>query len=353
MAVTKNQEKINNITKTRSRVVSNQYRRMVLTRAAESLLGKRVDRVDYPGGKSRESIRLTMQDDTSVIATRRSNLTRARLEVRTLTSLNKHNAPVPRLLANNHSHVLIQEEVMGERLSSALKNANKEQYETLVAAALDSMASIHAAASQENLELFATKLGNQSQWIAGLVNRPAVIGEYLKVKAPELDLDSLITLLSVKQQRFIKWDSRPGNAIVEANGRIVWFDWEHAGTRNRLDDMAWILGDEFLPEFAETEASLIERFIPQFADAMSAKQAHDYLMAYGTFHMVVRLGLILKHMDGEWWDQDYCIDGDKIGVTLLCAQRLCERGGRWSGQCELTQPLASWFASIKLSLTSL
>jgi len=125
------------------------------------------------------------------------------------------------------------------------------------------------------------------------------------------------------------------------------------GTRNRLDDMAWILGDEFLPDFPKAEQSLVERFIPKFADLLSVQQAHNYLMAYGTFHMVVRLGLILKHMDGEWWDQDYCIDGDKIGVTLLCAQRLCARGSRWSGNCELTKPLSGWFTKISHNLNSL
>ena len=49
---------------------------------------------------------------------------------------------------------------------------------------------------------------------------------------PELDEPSLIALLRVKTPAFIKWDARPGNAIVNKNGTITWFDWEHCGCRS-------------------------------------------------------------------------------------------------------------------------
>jgi len=181
MDVAKQKEQRKKESRSAHRKKSNLYRRMVLMRATESLLGKKVDRVEFPGGKNRESIRLLLQDNTSVIATRRANMHRARTEVRTLSSLNKHNAPVP----------------------------SEQQYQSLISAALDSMVCIHTAATKENLESSATALGNEIGWIKGLINRPAVIGEYLNVKAPVLDLNKLVKLLAVKQHRFVKWDKEP------------------------------------------------------------------------------------------------------------------------------------------------
>ena len=47
---------------------------------------------------------------------------------------------------------------------------------------------------------------------------------------------------------------------------------------------------------------------------MTSGAARDYLMTFGTLHMCVRLSLILSRKeDDDWWDRDYCLDGDKIG----------------------------------------
>jgi hypothetical protein len=155
------------------------------------------------------------------------------------------------------------------------------------------------------------------------------------------------------EPHFIKWDARPGNALVGENNQVYWIDWEHAGKRNRLDDMAWILGDEYVPDWPELEDRLLAQYVPEFAGPMNDADAFEYLMAYGSFHMVVRLGLILKYMDGEWWNLEHCLAEDKVGVTLECAQRLCQRGGRWSARNPLTAPLSDWFRQIEPSIQAL
>lgn len=332
--------------KNSSRKDSSEYRGFALMHAARTLLDAEVCGVEFPGGKSRESILLLLEEGKRVIATRRSDISRARVEVGTLKALNKHNASVPELVADNYSHILIQEEIKGTRLSLAFKDADEKKYKKLCGAALKSLGKIHRAASTEELESLVSTLGVERQWIASLIGRPAIIGKSCGIPAPALDVPALVDLLSVKKPRFIKWDSRPGNAMVDDKGNVVWFDWEHAGNRNRMDDAAWVLGDEFLPDFPDAEKAVIEKYLPKFADGMSEQEAHDYLMAYGTFHMTIRLGLILRHMKGKWWDLDYCIAGDKVGITLLCAQRLCARGARWSKSCSLTQPLSQWFEDV-------
>jgi len=323
------------------------YREVALVRAVEALLNTEVTGVEYPGGKSRESYRLLLTDQRSVIATRRDTLERARREVLTLAALNRQATEVPRLIATNYSQILVQEEVAGTRLSQALSDADAMQFTRLLDAALESLRHIQRAATTEGLEDVVDALGADDEWLARLVQRPRVVGEHLDVPAPPLDEAALLTLLAIREPRFVKWDTRPGNALVTSDDRVVWFDWEHTGKRNRLDDVAWLLGDEFLPDFAGAETALIERHAHLFAEDLSAGEAKTYLLAYGSFHIVVRLGLILKHMDGKWWDQDNCIATDRVGVTLICATRLCRRGARWAAAHPLTAPLAAWFGRVE------
>lgn len=353
MVTTEQRKKSRDKKRSKNRTSTARYRKEALIRATNSLLNTTVTGVEYPGGKSRESYRMLLDGGESVIATRRSNLDRARLEVRILKALNAHSAPAPRLLGTNHSRILIQEEIKGERLSLALRDADETTCHELMRATLRSLAAVHRAATTENLEAVVTALGDQDDWIQGLLERPYILGKKLGVRAPKLDTNALVRRLRIVEPQFIKWDSRPGNALVNPDGEVRWFDWEHAGKRNRMDDVAWILGDEFIPDFPDVEKELLDTLEPEFAGPMIDTDARDYLMAYGTFHMIIRLGLILKHMDGKWWDLDYCIDKDKIGVTLLCAQRLCFRGARWSSQCALTEELTPWFEKVSRHIETL
>jgi len=332
---------------------SSAYRQAALKRATESLLKTSVRTMEFPGGKSRESYRLVLEDGSTVIATRRDTIDRARCEVKTLQALNRHDVAVPRLLASNYSHILIQEDFGGIRLSEALRDADMQRGERLLDNALDALALIHHAATAEQLEAHVETLGSEDSWIQGLLERPAVLGKYLKQPAPELNVAALTNSLRIVEPHFIKWDARPGNALVRDQDEVVWIDWEHAGKRNRLDDVAWVLGDEYIPDWPELEDRLLARYVPRFAGSMSESKAFDYLMAYGSFHMVVRLGLILKYMDGAWWDLDHCLAEDKVGVTLECAQRLCRRGARWSARNALTEPLSDWFRQIEPDIEAL
>ncbi len=321
-------------------------RKKALTAACQSLLQCKVSSVDYPGGRSRESLRMVLDNGDTVIATRRSEPLRAAIEVRTLRALNAHKAPAPTLLATDNDRILLQEEIRGQRLSLALKDADEAQTEKLLSSALTGLCLAQRAASAEGLERYVAALGIKKVWLDSFLDRPRIIGDYLGIPAPEFDRKAIMRLLRVTEPRFVKWDSRPGNAYVVADGTVFWFDWEHAGKRNALDDMAWLLGDEYVPEYPDMEQCLIDTFVSQFEDTIEADAAREYLLTYGTFHMVVRLALILKYKEDDWWDLDYCIDRDKVGITLLCAQRICQRAERWSAQTALAAPLAPWFRAV-------
>lgn len=335
------------------RLSSSAYREAALRRAAERLLGVHIASVEHPGGRSRESYRLVPADGEAFIGTRRREIERARLETRILRGLNRHDVKVPALLGSNHAHILFQQEIVGNRLSEALRTSTPDGISPLLTQALTSLAEIHDAAEIEELGQHVESLGTSDSWLRGLIARPSVIGRHLGIDAPTLDQDALLETLRVEAPAFIKWDARPGNALVRADGSVFWFDWEHAGRRHRLDDVAWLLGDEFIPDAASTEQALIDRFVPVFAGTVPLDRARDYLMTYGSFHIVIRLGLILKYMDGEWWDLERCIAEDKVGVTLECARRLCRRGARWADASRHAAPLADWFRAIEPAIADL
>jgi hypothetical protein len=94
------------------------------------------------------------------------------------------------------------------------------------------------------------------------------------------------------------------------------------------------------------EPELLADYLAEFTGDDPAA-AWDYLMTFGTLHMCVRLSLILSRKeDGDWWDRDYCLGGDKIGVTLPEALTLARRAARWSAASTLLAPLSPWFNDV-------
>ncbi len=316
-------------------------------RKCESLLGTKVVSKEFPGGRSRDSFRLILEQGGTVIGTKRPNQFKAAREINILKTLAPKGAAVPRLLATDNHRLLIQEEIKGLRLSEAISHREKAQVGRLLDSALSGLSKIHKLGSEAGFDKAIQKHGTSLDWIVSFLDRPAIIGRYYKISAPRPKLAKLEALLSVRTPRFIKWDARPGNAMVNADQAVFWIDWEHCCARNRIDDMGWLLADEFVPDHPEIEAQLLERHLPEFADHLSVDQATEYFYAYGVFHSSARLGLILKYKErGEWWDYDYCLKRDKIGITLDNALRTCCRAARWAEQTPLTTRLGPWFESM-------
>ena len=312
------------------------------------LLGEEVARVEYPGGKSRDSVRVVMEHRGPVIASIRRTQERAAAECEALAALASRGAPVPALIADNDRRLVIQEEIPGVRLAQALHRQDEHTVEQLLDSALTGLSDCQHLGSEAGLDGKLKTLGKSFDWLVGLLDRPAVVGNYLGVPPDPPQLGPLEELLALRKPRFVKWDSRPGNAMATDDGTVYWFDWEHCGARNRLDDMAWLLADEYVPDFPDVEARLIDKHIANFADDLSVDEARHYLSAYGVFHLSVRLGLICKYKrrDGDWWDHDYCVDRDKIGVTQEHMRRICTRGERWARMNPYTEALAPWYARM-------
>jgi hypothetical protein len=322
-----------------------------LATKCERLIGARVVSMQYPGGSSRESVRLILKKGLPVYVSNRSQKHRADIERAVLRIVSRAGGKVPRLLGSDGKKILIQAEIPGVRLSQAIHKRSDKTIFRYLDNALDSLAKIQKAGSEHGLDEKLTRLGNTSKWLVGLLDRPAVLGRFFEISAPKPELESLEFLLAFRKPRFVKWDSRPGNAIVANGDNVYWIDWEHSGTRNRLDDIVWLLADEFVPDLPNVETALLDKYLPVFADDFSVERARHYFYALGVFHLTVRLGLILKYKEeGSWWSYEKCLARDKAGITLKNALRICKRGERWAAKNPDTLVLSQWFKDIGTKL---
>ncbi len=316
-----------------------------LSQVCESMLNQQVVNIDFPGGEHRSACRLHLEDGSSVIASRRQDHGRTLLEQQILNKLEPFTQCIPQVRAFN-GIVLIQQDLPGTRLSVLLKRASEEHYEALVKEALDSLVEIHHAADQAGLDQAVPLLGCDSKWLSGFIEQPAIIGNYLRLPCPNPPFNEIYDLLTIMRPRFIKWDTRPGNAMVDENGKISWFDWEHCCARNRLDDMAWLLCDEITPYHPEAEERIINTYLSKFADGNDLDYAHAYLRVFGILHMMVRLGGIIS----EKGDQPWMLEGDPhfhlAEDALVQAQRLCARAADWSKKSIYPTSMSYWFKDL-------
>lgn len=318
------------------------------TQVCESLLGKSLRQLSFPGGRQRKTILATMEDGSLYAVTKRRKSNRAVLEEGVMRALIARGAPIPSIAAFADGW-LIQEYVGGVRLSEKLNAATTQaEIKDWLLQGLDSLLAIQQAGRNAGLSAQVAGIGHKEGWLDRLMAMPEEIGQHLEKATPAIDKEHLASVLAVPFPAFIKWDARPGNAMVSKNNAISWIDWEHCGTRDPLDDMAWLLGDEWTPNIPELEAQLLDTYLPLFSEQRTADQSRDYLMTFGTLHMCVRLSLILSHKgDGTWWDRQRALAGDKIGVTADSVERLCQRAARWSAASPVLQSFSGWFLEIQ------
>ena len=315
--------------------------------ACRRMLGADVLGWEDPGGQKRKSTRLQLED-RSVIATRRGTQGRADLEVNVLRMLKAEGADVPAVLGFD-GRWLIQEDFGGERLSRVLRRVGKDEAEALQDAALASLDNIHRAAIRARLAPLCFPIGQKPGWIAGLAGTPGRLGVFLGLPAPAPDLAAIERTLVRTPVSFVKWDARPPNAIAIADGRVAWFDWEHCGTRNRLDDIVWFLGDESIVDRPKAETRLLNRWVPRFDEGGYPTGPAQYVMTLGALHCAVRLSIAVSNRARELRPDDWreSLTDGRIETLSDSALRIARRGARWAMRSEAAGPLAEWFLAVR------
>jgi len=310
-----------------------------VARISERIFGLPVERVTAPGGRSRESLRVHFPART-IIATQRKWPGRMRLEVEVLKRLSEQGAPVPAFLGGNEQ-IFFQADVGSRRLSGELLIQTRAGKTDLMRRALQSLVEIREAGRRADLGRIAPPLGDQKKWVSGLVRSVVGASEMYGIAPPKLDFEALENALLVPADTFVKWDARPGNAVVGAGERVFWFDWEHCGRRQGMEDFAWLAGDEFWPHPPETVLPALEHILPPDSGDDLA-----YLFLFISFHFVQRLTVIYRRYRSTGWvDAAQAMRYDKIGADPQLAQRLCLHGAGWAAHHDLTRPLTGWFSS--------
>ncbi len=316
-------------------------------RACRDLLGATAVGWEDPGGQQRKSTRLFLPD-RQIIATLRSSAERADLEAAVLRRLRAEGAAVPEVLAYD-GRWLLQEDMPGERLSRALRSLGKDEAFALQDKALASLQAIHEAGARAGLARLCFRIGSRPGWIAELGATPARLGAFLGMPSPAIDDGALARVLTRPPVSFVKWDARPPNAVVSPQGEVAWFDWEHCGTRNRLDDIVWFLGDDSIIDRPGDELRLLNRWVPRFDEGGYPTGPADYTMTMGALHCAVRLAnqvtsAARAQSPGDWRTH---LAGRGPDALSDSGRRMARRGARWAEKSSVLQPVAAWFRAVR------
>ena len=288
--------------------------------------GRLPDAIAKPGGDSRKTVIIRIGARPFAVSNRGSE-GRAGLEALILRNL-VGTGLVPRLVFAKGTYV-VQEYIAGKRLSVVLDEATPNEARTLLAQAARGLAVLQEAAVRKGIVGQVPKIGDHQGWLEDLMDMPSHLAKRFHLEVPALDRKAILRHIQVDRFQFVKWDARPGNAIVTEQGKIVWIDWEHCGRRQAPDDLVWLLADEWAPDIADIETELLSLFLGPHSVQEASAEVGFTIMA--TLHSFIRLDLILSRKgDGPWWDHDTCRAADHIGVTKMHAQRVLSKAARWA-----------------------
>lgn len=317
------------------------------TASCKRLLGQKVHKAS-PHRPDSQSVRLHV-DNGTIIATRRKSLQRAELEVNVLKELHENGAPVPQVFAFDGTW-LMQEDVGQERLSTKTYETWEAEGEHWLELALRSLAQVHSAATLMGLQERTCKIGPKPNWLREFIDTPRRIGRFLEVPCPKLDDQRLMYTLNVPGRSFVKWNARPTNAAARDDWTVAWYNWQHCCCRNRLDDVAWLIADELIPDWPVAEKRLLEQHIEHFNEGHYPGGPYTYLRVFGSMHMSVRLSILIREMmrHGKW---NYSPDYGLAGGAPRTISNILGRGQRWAEAALVTRPLADWFGAVSEAFT--
>ncbi len=324
----------------------------------KNLTGLRVKTLSHPGLEYRDtsgnkSILVTTENDDQFILTFRYDARHAELEAEVLHRLSAEKAPVPKLI-NKKDNWLVQEYIIGTRLSQALDKSDINQTKILLTSSILSLARIQTIAKKIGLAKMVKPICTDINWREEMFNSLQSLNDLTKIQHPQLDKEAMFNALDIRPHSFIKWDARPGNSILRNGRDIVWFDWEHSGKRAEIDDLMWFLCDEWIDIDDRFEEKVIADNIMLFSEKELPVSRERYLSIFGTLHMCRKLLKILEYRDKfGWLDRDHCLKFEQMGVTRRETQSLITKATRWSQRDKTTKPLGNWLKNLDVWLQQL
>ncbi|UWQ20012.1 hypothetical protein [Jannaschia sp. W003] len=304
-----------------------------------AVTGRRVLRATAPGGRGRGSVRVELEDGTTAIATRRGDPARAETEAALLQVLGEDGAPVPRVLGFADG-LLVQSDAGRERLSWRMARADASEAAALARGAVGALEQCRAAMeARPDLLDRLPGLGTRAGWAEEYAARPVFLSGDLGIAPPACDSEVLARAVSHGSERFTRWDARLGNAAVQPDGSVVWYDWDLFGRRAGVEDLAWLVADpEWALDLPATEAVLGE--VPGLdAGRMALLRRMAVLVAAD------RVAVMRRAVAARGWAdaEDDVIRRDRASTTPERLERFCARMAAFAQADELVAGFAPWF----------
>lgn len=317
----------------------------ILAKRVESFFGERVRTISAPGGKRRGSYRVNFAK-WSLIISFRGDIARCRHEALVLEQLQDQCSVTPRFLGCDQE-LLFQEDVGGTRISQHIHSLSPIAREALADQAVAGIFAFQGGARNTSLAQNIPQLGATPEWVAAFVNGIDRVMTKLQLEPVAYNPEALCEFIGTPALQFLKWDCRAGNAAVNTDGAVKWFDFEYAGMRHGAEDFAWLLGDENWPVDPALMLDLVQAH-QKTGDGREWPAYRDYLTVYTTLHVFQRILLILRGVKRKGWiSKERALRFDNVGTNPVLAERICQLGEFMANQHALTEPLGSVFAQAR------
>ncbi|WGH79555.1 protein kinase family protein [Jannaschia ovalis] len=319
-----------------------------LRAATRDITGQAVAEVTAPGGKGRDSVRVRLEDGRSVIATLRSSAGRASVEALLLGVLSAEGAPVPKPLGFKHG-LLLQQDLGQARVSRAMHAApDAETRARLARAAMDALKACRAAIARRPKVLGSLPaVGTLPGWTEEFVSRSFFLSGDLGIAPPAMDAEAVEQAITVPPEGFTRWDARLANAALTPEGRVVWFDWDMFGRRGGVEDLGWLLADDWwMPDAAASDA-LLEAALPDPAPRLLARRM-ALLIAADRLHRIRR-----RVQKRGWAAAEDALRLDRMGNVPEVVERTAARMAEMAAADPLLGGLSDWFAAAGAAILAL
>jgi len=268
---------------------------------------------------------------------------RYRHEALVLEQLQDQCGVTPRFLGRDQE-LLFQEDVGGSRISQHIHSLPAIAREALADQAVAGIFAFQRGARNTSLSQNIPQLGATPEWVAAFVNGINRVVAKLQLDPVGHDPEALCNFIGTPASQFLKWDCRAGNAAVNRDGAVKWFDFEYAGMRHGAEDFAWLIGDENWPVDPALMLDLVQTH-QKTGDGREWSVYRDYLTVYTTLHVFQRILLILRGVKRKGWiSKERALRYDDVGINPVLAVRICQLGEFMANQHPLTEPLGAVFA---------
>jgi hypothetical protein len=319
--------------------------------AAVALFGDRLTHLSTPGGSYRASYRVHLGEMTA-IASCRDDFRRTRIEAFALRKLGPVCDAMPTCLGLKDD-VLFQSDVGQRRLNVAMFEADAPERLETADKAVRALFSMHRAARTAEMHKYMPPLGSTKPWVTRMVNAVRKLEKQGAKIGKGFNRFAVFDALSVVPAQFVKWDCRSGNAALDSNGTLRWFDFEYCGLRHGAEDFAWLIADESWPLDPQTMLDMVrDGFDPDIAEPRDTWL--EYLSLYTVFHALQRLQLMQSEVAKRGWKtKRKVIARDDVGLHPDFAIQLCHVAMFFADRSAVTAPLVPMFEEVAAELAPL